>query len=264
MMRLPSWALGQVLLFIAITPAAYSEIQAAPALADLPVDQIVDRMQLHDAAQSKQLDSYEAIRHYQVEYHGFMTTLTGRIDVQVTFDNASGKTFRVISQSGSKLLCEKVLMKAVMSEKEASLDKSSIAVTPANYSFQLVGTEVLDGRPSYVLHVDPLRPGKFLYRGRIWVDAADFAVARIEVEPARNPSFWISSTVIDSTNAKTDGVWLPQKNRSESRIRVGGTAVLTIDYGGYRVALASLEDQSPRAPALRKQLPDREHDGAAK
>lgn len=70
------------------------------------------------------------------------------------------------------------------------------------------------------------------------MDAADFAVARIEVEPAKNPSVWISSSNIENTYAATDGVWLPQKNRSESKIRIGGTAVLTIDYGTYQVAVA--------------------------
>ena len=32
-------------------------------------------------------------------------------------------------------------------------------------------------------------------------------------------------------------MWLPHQNRSESKIRVGGTAVLTIDYGVYPIAL---------------------------
>jgi len=236
MIWLPFWALGQALLFVSMTPAVSSESPGAVPSA-LPLDQIVDRMQLHDAAQSKDLKSYESIRHYQVQYHGF-STLAGKMDVEVKFDAASGKSFRVIAQSGSRILCDKVLMKAVTSEIEASLDKNAAAVSPANYRFQLIGTEVLDGRPSYVLQVEPLRAGKFLYRGKIWVDAVDFAVARIEVKPAKNPSFWITSTVIDSTSAKTDGAWLPQKNRSESKIRVGGTAVFTIDYGSYRVALA--------------------------
>jgi hypothetical protein len=110
-------------------------------------------------------------------------------------------------------------------------------LTPANYRFQLAGSEQLDGRPTYILQVDPLKPSKFLYRGKVWVDAADYAVAKIAVEPAKNPSFWISSTQIESTNSKTDGIWLPQKNRSVSKIRIGGAAVLTIDYGTYRLAV---------------------------
>jgi hypothetical protein len=202
------------------------------------LDEIVERVQQRAAAQSKELDSYEATRHYAVQYRGYATTLSAGMAVEVHFDRAAGKTFRIVSQSGSKLLCDKVLKKALESEKEAARDASATALSPANYRFQLTGTDMLNGRPAYVLHVDPLQSGKFLYRGKVWVDTADYAVAKIEVEPAKNPSLWISRSKIENTYAAIDGVWLPQSNRSESRIRVGGTAVLTIDYGTYQVVLA--------------------------
>jgi hypothetical protein len=58
----------------------------------------------------------------------------------------------------------------------------------------------------------------------------------METEPAKSPSFWISRTQIHCTNAKTDGFWLPEQVRSETKVRIGGTAVLTIDYGRYEIA----------------------------
>ena len=69
-----------------------------------------------------------------------------------------------------------------------------------------------------------------------WVDAADFAVARIEAAPAKNLSFWISSTAIHHKYTKTGDFWLPAKNESDTEVRLGGRAVLTIDYGVYDVA----------------------------
>jgi hypothetical protein len=133
------------------------------------------------------------------------------------------------------MLVDKVLKRLLESEKDAAQDKSSTALTPANYKFRLAGIESLAGRPAYVFEVEPLVDSKYLYRGRIWVDAADFALARIEAEPARNPSFWISSTAINHQYTRTGGFWLPAQNRSESKVRLGGTAVLTIDYGTYKV-----------------------------
>jgi len=138
-----------------------------------------------------------------------------------------------------------VLKRAVDSEAEASRDRASTALNSANYRFQLSGTDQLDGHPTYILQVEPLKKSKFLYRGRVWVDAADYAVVRIEVQPAQNPSFWISSTQIENFNSKTNGIWLPQRNRSESKIRIGGTAVLTIDYGTYHVTLAGPGGSAP-------------------
>ena len=148
---------------------------------------------------------------------------------------SAGMSFRIVSQSGSKLLCDKVLKRAIDSEQEASRDKRLTELTPANYKFQMEGSETIDGRPAYILKVEPLLDGKFLYRGRIWVDAADFEVVKMEAEPARNPSFFISRTLIHYTGALAHGFWLPRKIRSETKVRIGGTAVLTIDYGNYHV-----------------------------
>ena len=237
------------LLLGTISPAP-PEDPAAHALESMPVDRIVERMEVREANQLRELLHYEATRHYQVQYKGFGTQLTAKMDVDLNFDSPAGKSFRILSQSGSKLLCDKVLKRAVDSEAEASRDRASTTLTPANYRFELLGTEQLQGHPAYILHVDPLKKSKFLYRGRVWVDAAEYAVVKIEVEPAQNPSFWISSTQIENTNSKTDGVWLPEKNRSESKIRVGGTAVLTIDYGKYHVALAEPLQPTAKGPAL--------------
>jgi hypothetical protein len=123
----------------------------------------------------------------------------------------------------------------VDSEQEASRDKGSTALTPANYRFQMVGSESIGGRPAYILDVEPLTESKFLYRGKVWVDAADFEVVKMESEPAKNPSFLISRTLIHYTSVLAHGFWLPQGIRSETKVRIGGTAVLTIDYGNYQV-----------------------------
>jgi hypothetical protein len=197
--------------------------------------EIVEQMHNHAAAQIQELKRYTALRHYQVEYRGYSAIIAARMDVEANYDAAQGMSFRIVSQSGSKFLCEKVLKRAVDSELEASRNRRLTELTPANYEFQMVGSESIDGRPAYILKVEPLSDGKFLYRGKIWVDAADFAVAKMETEPARNPSFFISRTQIHCTSAPAHGFWLPQKIRSETKVRIGGTAVLTIDYGNYQV-----------------------------
>jgi len=201
----------------------------------LAVPEIVDQMLRHNRAQAEQLKHYQELRHYQVQYKGFSANLVGKMDVSVTFDAASGKSFRIVSQSGSKLLCDKILKKAVDSEVEAARDQSATALTPANYKFEFAGTEGVDGRSAYILTVAPITDSKFLYKGKIWVDAADFAVVRIKAEPAKNPSFWIQRPQITFTSTKTGDFWLPTSNRSETKVRVGGTAVFTIDYGTYQI-----------------------------
>ncbi len=197
--------------------------------------EIVAQMLRNNRERADELKHYQSLRHYEVNYKGYAVNLDAKLTVEADYDAVSGKTFRIVSQSGSRLLVDKVLKRLVESEKEAQQNKKANDLTPANYKFQLTGIENVGDRPAYVLAVEPLVDSKYLYRGKIWVDATDFAVAKIEAAPARNPSLWISSTAINHQYVKTDGFWLPAQNRSESKIRVGGTAVLTIDYGTYHV-----------------------------
>ena len=207
--------------------------------ATLSAADIVAQMQAHDRARTEELKRYQTLRHYQVDYRGFSATLQAKMDVQVTYDIASGKSLQIVSQSGPKFLVEKVLKRAVDSEREAFQQRSSTAITPANYRFHLAGSEPVDGRPAYILDVEPIVPSKFLYRGKVWVDAADFAIVKMETQPAKSPSFWISQTLIHYTGSKTAGFWMPQTVRSETTVRIGGKAVLTIDYGVYKIESAS-------------------------
>ncbi|HEX4758926.1 MAG TPA: hypothetical protein VH308_13125 [Terracidiphilus sp.] len=226
--------------FIAVAAAAPPEDAAPDSTATLSSVQIVEQMMAHEQAHNRHLKHYQALRHYQAQYRGFPTNLEARMDVEVSFDSASGKRLQIVSQSGSKFLLEKVLKRAVDSETESSQQKASPTLTPANYRFQLLGSEVLGGRPAFILDVQPIMAGKFLVRGKIWVDAADFAIAKMETQPAKSPSFWLSRPLIHYTGAKTDGFWMPQKLVSETGVRIGGRAVLTIDYGNYQIATNSI------------------------
>jgi hypothetical protein len=205
-----------------------------PALQSLPLAQILASMEHRNQIQREELKHYRAVRQYHVEYQG-ITTINAGMVVEINFDAASGKSFRIVSESGSRILAEKILKRAMDSEVEASKDSAATALTPVNYRFQLQGSESIDGRPTYVLSVEPLKESKFLYRGKVWVDATDFAAVKIEASPAKNPSFLISHTLVQWTYAKTGNFWLPQRSHSEAKIRIGGAAVLTIDYGTYQI-----------------------------
>jgi hypothetical protein len=207
------------------------DVKSAPVL---DTAQIVASMERHDLNQAQTLKHYHAVRHYSIVYRGFGRTITAAIETAVDYDEASGKSFRIISRSGSKTLCHRVLERAVESEREAWKDKASTALSEANYVFRLLGTDQLDGHPAYVLAVEPIKPNKFLYKGKIWVDAIDFAVKQMEVQPAKNPSFWISRTLIRHSNQEVAGFLLPERNQSTTEVRIGGTAVMTIDYGTYQ------------------------------
>ena len=81
--------------------------------------------------------------------------------------------------------------------------------------------------------MEPRRDNKFLYRGEICVNAADFAVETIDAEPAKNPSFWTKKTRIEHRYQKIGQFWLPAFNQTVTNVRLGGTAMLSIVYSDY-------------------------------
>jgi hypothetical protein len=93
----------------------------------------------------------------------------------------------------------------------------------------------IQGRESYVLEAEPKTRNKFLFRGKIWVDGSDFAITRIEGQPAVNPSWWTLRTDFKRSYQKVGEFWLPELNESETKVRVFGTANLCIEYGQYEI-----------------------------
>ncbi len=215
---------------------------AAPSAADMThgpsVDQIVARLTEANKKRTEDLTGYTEQRRYSVTYHGFPVTLSASMVVEATYEAPETKHFRIVSLNGSKLLADRVLKKLLSTEEAAARNPQETALDPANYSFTLVGQELVDGRLCYLLAVVPRTESKLLYRGTIWVDADDYAVTKIDASPAQNPSFWIRSTEIHHVYSKTGPFWLPEHNESDTQVRLGGSAVLTIDYGAYQTTSA--------------------------
>jgi hypothetical protein len=70
-------------------------------------------------------------------------------------------------------------------------------------------------------------------KGRVWVDAEDFAMVQIEGKPAKSPSFWIKSTSFVHRYEKCGPFWFPVSNHSTSDARLFGATEVTIEYFDY-------------------------------
>jgi hypothetical protein len=218
------WTLGQ---------AAGEDADATP----LSAEAIVNKMQAANLRRAEALHGYTGRRLYKVDYRGFPGSRHAEMVVEAAYSSPDRKEFNVVSQSGSKLLLNRVLFRLLESEKEAlqEANRERTALGPQNYSFTLLNTEQTPAGKFYVLQVEPKVNNKFLYRGKIWVDAEDFAVMQIEGEPAKNPSWWISHTQIKHDYTKVGEFWLPAHNQSLTQVRLGGKAVLNIEYTDYEI-----------------------------
>jgi hypothetical protein len=228
-----------MLLLTAVTlvcaPAAWP--QAEPALPTLSAEQVVQQLMEKNRDRAQGLQHYVGKRSYRLEYRGFPASAEATMEVEVNFDAPATKRFTIVSATGSKMIQNRVFHRLLESEQQASDsdNRKHTELGPDNYTFSLAGSE----GTNYVLHVEPKVESRFLYRGKIWVDAHDFAVTRIEAQPARNPSFWTTKSLIHHTYQKVDnGFYLPKENKTVTSVRLGGVATLTIEYQSYQVTAA--------------------------
>jgi len=200
------------------------------------VQEIVEHMVLADEARLAALAGYTGGRCYRFENKGFKKS--AEMTVRLACDRAGVKKFEVTSETGSGFVRNHILRKMIDAESQASQkgERQDTRIIPRNYEFRLIGKETADGRDAYVLEVEPKKPNKYLIRGRIWVDAQDFAIARVEGSPAKNPSFWIRSVHIVQRYGKQGQFWLPVLNESQAQARVFGATEVKIEYFDYSVS----------------------------
>jgi len=199
----------------------------------LTSSEIVERMLSADKERLAALAGYTGMRHYNFENKRI--NKRAGMTVRMTCDSAGVKKFEVMDESGSGLIRNRILRKMIEAEQEASQkgERERTRIIPANYDFRLVGTELLEGRGNYVMEVSPKTKNKFLILGRIWVDAEDFAISRVEGQPAKNPSFWIRHVHVVQKYGRTGRFWLPMLNDSRAEARIFGRTDVSIEYFDY-------------------------------
>lgn len=207
---------------------------AAGPATDTPLSckQITDRLAEMDAARAASLRGYTVMRHYlldnpRLHVHAEMT-------VRMTYTAPARKDFKVLSETGTAWIRTHVFHKLMQAEQEGA-NQAATRIVPANYNFRLVGTEKQNNRQCYVLEAEPKSKNKYLFRGRIWVDAEDAAVARIDASPAQNPSFWTTNVHFVHQYEKVGPYWLAASNVSKTEVRIFGTTDLKIDYFDYSI-----------------------------
>ncbi|MGA2980421.1 MAG: hypothetical protein ABSD76_12595 [Terriglobales bacterium] len=243
------------------TGAAVDSSPLPPSIttAPLSVGQVVNNLVHKDEERAQDLRHYECTRVYRLSYRGFPGDREAEMTVAASYDSPSTKNFKVISQKGSKLIIDRVFKRLLESEKEAAEPEmhARTLLNRDNYEIALVGYESSGANSSgvsssgqgsqYELAVFPKARSKYVYRGKVWVDGTDFAVTRIDAEPALNPSFWTKKSEIHHEYMKVENFWLPRRNESVSYIRLGGRATLTIEYSNYRVTDSRLSGNAPKA-----------------
>src|SRR6201987_2386405 len=210
--------------------------QQATVSAPFSADEVMQRVVRMNEQRANALESYSSVRSYHLECH-CLSHKEADMVVRAEYEAPNKKVFTIVSESGSGTVRTRVFKKLLEAEQESMRDENQerSAITPQNYTFELADYKKIGGNEFYVLQTRPLTKSKFLFQGRIWVDAKDFAIAQVEGEPAVNPSWWTVKTDFTRSYQRIGSFWLPESNESETKVRIFGSAVLTIKYGEYQI-----------------------------
>ncbi|HEY3837001.1 MAG TPA: hypothetical protein VGL72_10535 [Bryobacteraceae bacterium] len=203
---------------------------------NLPLAEILQRMDAHEQAVSRSLAGYTCMRRYTLENLRFHKK--AELNVRMTYSSPGHKKFEVLSEHGPAVIRQRVLLPMLTAEEEAGRDeiRPLTRMVLANYDFQLMGSEVVEGRKAYRLQLTPKTRNKFLIRGQVWVDAENFGTVRVDAIPAQNPSLFIHNTHVVQQSTRFGDFWLPQFNRSNTDSFLFGRTEVTIDSWDYKIS----------------------------
>jgi hypothetical protein len=182
------------------------------------------------------------IEHYAVFRGSDETHPAAEMTVKDTYKRGVGKTYTVLSQSGSALI-QRFGLKPLLDTEQTVNHPGNIELSrsnSANYDMKLKTAEVqhLDGRDCYVLDVIAKRKAPNTINGVIWVDAHDGSTVRIDGIASKNPSALAGSTHLMRQYVEVNGYPMALHARAESSSALLGRSVVTIDYSQYQLDLA--------------------------
>ena len=198
-------------------------------------NQLFAELATRNQRRSARLLGYTSLRTYKV------VDLKGKVHAEeigrMDYHAPDKKTFVVTSERGSALIRHLALNALIASEIETASGKEhhDSAITPANYNLELIGEQQIGPYRCFVARASPKRRDKYLFEGKVWIDAQDFAVVRIEGRPAKKLSFWITHADFVRQYQRIEGFWLPQKDETVVQVRLYGKKVLTIAHESYVV-----------------------------
>jgi len=233
---------------------------------------VVRRMVATNAARRLDLRAFTGAIHYHLESEG-LSHQVADMDVRLAYDGLAPKSYTIVSESGSTLLQNHILKPFLSDERqEAAIDfRDGSALVPGNYAFTLVASPHPDmntrfkpgdeANPdnSYILALTPLKAlSRFSFTGRLWINPRDFGVERLEGQPSKTNSWWVSRIEFNYQNQKFGAFWLPVNNQSVSQVRMFGHATLDITFSDYALTSIRPAALDGDAPLLR-QTPQPDH-----
>jgi len=200
---------------------------------------VIQRIDAAVQARYQRVLGFTDIEHYAVFRGKDEAHPIAEMTVKDTYRKDVGKTYAVLTQSGSEILLRLGLRPLLDNERminePANLPRSWF--TSANYEMKPRGAERLNQRDCLVLAVKARHKASNAIDGNIWVDAKDYSLAQIDGVASKSPSLFAGTTHMMREYAQIDGFPMATHARAESSSNLFGRTVVTIDYSDYHLEI---------------------------
>jgi len=187
------------------------------------------------------LAGYTVTEHYAV-FRGHDTSKpTAEMLVRTTYRKETGKSYEILSQSGSSLWRNEVLKTLLENEQRMSRpgNVETALINSSNYEMKLDNNpaQMLNGRQCLVLNITPRRVSQYLFKGMLWVDASDFAIIQLKGTAAKSAFFLANAADVTRQYAKIEKLPMATHAEAVSGSALLGQTVVKVDYSGYQLQL---------------------------
>lgn len=188
------------------------------------------------AAQQAQQDALKGAR-MEVEIDAQLPSLEkkGKLKVLRVISKFGKIAFDPIGQFiGDPIVKTQVITKYLELEQNER-EKGSIAITPANYKFQINAIITQDNQQGqqqqiYIFKLTPRRKAIGLFKGELWLDGATGMPLKETGQMVKSGSAWLKSIRFVRDYEMRDGISVLKHLQSTVDVRVVGKAELSANY----------------------------------
>jgi hypothetical protein len=213
---------------------------AQPSASLLPADLV----HLIDAANQARYDnvlSFTDTEHYALYRGNDEAHAAAEMTVKMTYRKGEGKSYQIVSQSGSQII-QKFGLEPLLENEKAINDPARVQTswfTSTNYDMQVKAAETrqMNDATCVAVTITPKHTAPNMIDGKLWIDPRDGTLAQVEGAASRSPSIFAGTTHMMRQYTKVDGFAMATHARAESHNALFGRSVVTIDYSDYKLEL---------------------------
>jgi len=183
------------------------------------------------AAQRAQQDALRGAR-MEVEIDAQLPSLEkkGKLRVLRVISRFGKISFDQIGQFIGDPIVKKQVIGKYLELEQDERQKGSIAITPANYKFQIKAIITQEEQQTYIFQLTPRRKAVGLFKGELWLDGATGMPLKETGQMVKSGSPWLKSIRFVRDYEMRNGVSILKHLQSTVDVRVVGKAELSADY----------------------------------